>query len=128
MATPDMRVPIAHCLGFPDRIATRAARLDLAALGTLTFERPDFQRFPALQVALDCLRAGGSLPTILNAANEIAVEAFLAGRIPFPGIAALVARVCDTAVRAGEDEEPGSISEALEIDHVSRERTRELLA
>jgi 1-deoxy-D-xylulose-5-phosphate reductoisomerase len=128
LATPDMRVPIAHCLGYPERVATRAARLDLAALGALTFERPDFERFPALQLALDCLRTSGSLPTILNAANEVAVEAFLGGRISFPGIAALVARVCDSAVRAGEDGEPQSVAEALEIDHISRERTRELLA
>ena len=128
LATPDMRVPIAHCLGYPDRVATRAGRLDLASIGALTFEKPDFVRFPALRLAMDCLRAGGSLPTILNAANEIAVEAFLTGRIAFPGIAELVARVCEAAIRDGEDAEPGSIADALEIDHISREKTRMLLA
>ena len=116
LATPDMRVPIAHCLGYP------------ASIGALTFEKPDFVRFPALRLAMDCLRAGGSLPTILNAANEIAVEAFLTGRIAFPGIAELVARVCEAAIRDGEDAEPGSIADALEIDHISREKTRMLLA
>ena len=128
MAVPDMRVPIAHCLGYPNRVETRARRLDLAAIGSLTFERPDFERFPALRVAMDCMRAGGSLPTVLNAANEIAVEAFLARRIGFHQIASIVAEICNAAVRQGDDGEPGSVNDALEIDRISRQKTRNRLA
>ena len=128
MATPDMRVPIAHCLGFPERVPTRARRLDLASVGTLTFEAPDYERFPALRVAMDALRSGGSLPTVLNAANEIAVAAFLDKKISFHAIARIVAQVCEQAVREGESGEPGSIADALAVDHISRERARALLA
>ena len=128
MATPDMRVPIAHCLGFPERVPTRARRLDLASIGTLTFEAPDYERFPALRVAMDALRSGDSLPTVLNAANEIAVAAFLDKRIGFHAIARIVAQVCDQAVREGESGEPESIADALAVDHISRERARALLA
>ncbi len=128
MANPDMRVPIAHCLGYPERVATRAKRLDLAAIGTLTFDKPDFERFPALRVAMDAMRAGGGMPTVLNAANEIAVAAFLEGRIGFHAIARIVAQVCEQAGRAGEAREPDSIQEALAVDHISRDRARLLLA
>jgi 1-deoxy-D-xylulose-5-phosphate reductoisomerase len=95
MGAPDMRIPIAHTLGWPARIATRSPRLDLAALASLTFEAPDPTRFPALTLARDALKAGGGAPTILSAANEIAVAAFLARRIGFLDIAATVARVLD---------------------------------
>ncbi len=98
MGAPDMRVPISHCLGFPDRLAAPTPRLDLAAIGSLTFERPDYDRFPSLRLALDALAAGAGLPTVLNAANEIAVEAFLAGRIAFGGIARHVAEAIDAAL------------------------------
>ena len=87
LASPDMKVPIGHCLGYPDRLRTAARRLDLATIGTLTFERPDLDRFPALRVALDALRTGRGLPTVMNAANEIAVEAFLKKLISFHDIA-----------------------------------------
>ena len=127
MAVPDMRTPIAHCLAWPDRVATKVRRLDLAAIGSLSFERPDFERFPALRVAMDCLKAGGSLPTVLNAANEIAVEAFLAGRISFHQIASMVEAVCDAAVRRGDAGEPATVGDALEIDRVTRRRAREAL-
>ena len=127
MAVPDMRTPIAHCLAYPDRVETKVRRLDLAAIGSLSFERPDFQRFPALRVAMDCMKAGGSLPTVLNAANEIAVEAFLAGRISFHQIASMVEQVCDAAVRRGDDGEPATVADALEIDRVTRRRAREAL-
>lgn len=128
MANPDMRVPIAHCLAWPDRMETKARRLNLAQIGSLTFEAPDFTRFPALLVAMDALRSGGSLPTVLNAANEVAVEAFLAGTAGFHDIARIVSEVCDQAVRAGDDAEPQSIEDALAVDHVSRDRARALLA
>ena len=127
MAVPDMRTPIAHCLAYPDRVATKVRRLDLAAIGSLTFERPDFARFPALRVAMDCLKAGGGLPTVLNAANEIAVEAFLAGRISFYQIASMVEQICEAAVRRNDDREPDSVADALEIDKMTRQRAREAL-
>lgn len=93
MGTPDMRTPIAYALAWPDRIETPCSRLDLARIGALTFEKPDRERFPALDLAWSALRAGGSAPTVLNAANEVAVGAFLGGRIAFPDIAAIVADV-----------------------------------
>jgi 1-deoxy-D-xylulose-5-phosphate reductoisomerase len=86
LGNPDMRTPIAHALAFPDRIGAGVAALDLARVGTLTFEPPDFERFRALRLAYDVLRAGGTAPAVFNAANEVAVAAFLEGRLPFPAI------------------------------------------
>lgn len=128
LAAPDMKVPIAHCLSYPQRLATAARRLDLAAVGQLTFERPDFVRFPALRVAIEALRAGQGLPTVLNAANEIAVEAFLARRISFHEIAAMVEKACDKALADGLACEPQSVEEALSVDRAVRERAQALLA
>ena len=128
LAVPDMKVPIAHCLGFPVRLSTPTRRLDLAALGTLTFERPDFARFPALRVAMDALKSGAGLPTVLNAANEIAVEAFLNRRIGFGEIARFVSAACEAALADGTAKEPQSIQEALAVDHIVRERSRSILA
>ncbi len=79
LGSPDMRIPIAHCLAWPGRIDGPAQRLDLAQVASLTFERPDLARFPALALARRALEAGGGAPTVLNAANEVAVEKFLAG-------------------------------------------------
>jgi len=93
LGSPDMRVPIAHTLAWPERIATRAPRLDLAALGRLEFSAPDTVRFPALRLAREALAAGGGMPCALNAANEIAVAAFLDRRIGFLDIAATVDHV-----------------------------------
>jgi 1-deoxy-D-xylulose-5-phosphate reductoisomerase len=90
LGTPDMRTPIAYALGWPQRMAAPVARLDLAKLGSLTFEAPDLVRFPALRLARAALQTGGAAPTILNAANEIAVARFLAGEIGFLDIAAIV--------------------------------------
>jgi 1-deoxy-D-xylulose-5-phosphate reductoisomerase len=128
LANPDMRVPIAHCLGYPARLATRARRLDLAEIATLTFEKPDFDRFPALGVALDALAAGGGIPTVLNAANEIAVDAFLKGRIGFRDIVRIVASVCEAAAVEGLARDLATIADALAVDHIARERARALLA
>jgi 1-deoxy-D-xylulose-5-phosphate reductoisomerase len=91
LSNPDMRVPIAHALGHPQRIASGALPLDLTAMGNLSFERPDERRFPCLRLAYAALEAGGTAPALLNAANEVAVAAFLAGRLPFTGIAPLIA-------------------------------------
>ncbi len=126
LSVADMRVPIAYCLAWPDRIDWQPPKLDLAALGSLSFERPDLERFPALALARGALEAGGAAPTVLNAANEIAVEAFLARRIDFPGIPALVEAVLAKAVSEGLAE-PATVSEALAIDHVARSLCRGLL-
>src|SRR5712692_1620785 len=91
LSNPDMRIPIAHALGYPERIDSGARPLDLTIMRNLSFERPDEQRFPCLRLAYAALRAGGTAPAVLNAANEIAVEAFLGGRLPFTGIAGIIA-------------------------------------
>jgi 1-deoxy-D-xylulose-5-phosphate reductoisomerase len=96
LSTPDMRVPIAFALGYPERIASGARPLDLAALKELSFERPDERRFPCLRLAYRALERGGSAPAVLNAANEVAVDAFLAGRLPFTGIARVIADTLDS--------------------------------
>jgi 1-deoxy-D-xylulose-5-phosphate reductoisomerase len=101
LSNPDMRVPIAHALGYPERITSGARPLDLTAMKDLSFERPDERRFPCLRLAYAALERGGTAPAVLNAANEVAVEAFLAGRLPFTGIARVIAEALD-AVPAGE--------------------------
>jgi len=126
LSVPDMRVPIGVALSWPDRLAWDAPRLDLAKLGALSFEAPDPGRFPALRIARAALVDGGAAPTILNAANEVAVEAFLAGRIGFPGIPAVVETVMEQAESDGL-QEPASVEEALAVDHVGRDRARTLL-
>ena len=124
LAPPDMRVPIAHCLAYPERLTTPVHRLDFAQIASLTFEAPDVDRFPALRLVYDALADGGALSTVLNAANEIAVEAFLDRRIAFSGIAHHVAEACEAAVRDGYAKEPASVADALEIDRMVRERSR----
>ena len=86
LGSPDMRIPIAYALAWPERMETPAQRLDLAAIGRLDFEAPDLERFPALRLAREALEAGGAAPIVLNAANEVAVAAFLDGGIGFPDI------------------------------------------
>jgi 1-deoxy-D-xylulose-5-phosphate reductoisomerase len=114
LGPPDMRTPIAYALAWPERMPWPAPRLDLAQLGTLSFEAPDPQRFPALTLARDALAAGGGAPTILNAANEVAVEAFLAGGIGFLDIAGLVLATLEGL--------PGRrIGSLAEVDAVDRE-------
>jgi 1-deoxy-D-xylulose-5-phosphate reductoisomerase len=95
LSNPDMRVPIAHALGYPERIASGATPLDLTAMKQLSFERPDERRFPCLRLAYAALERGGTASAVLNAANEVAVEAFLAGRLPFTGIARVIAETLD---------------------------------
>jgi len=98
LGSPDMRTPIAYSLGWPVRMAAPAPRLDLAQLGQLTFEAPDNKRFPALKLAREALQTGGAAPTILNAANEIAVGGFLANKIAFLDIARIVERTLETII------------------------------
>ncbi len=127
LAAPDMKVPIAHCLSYPERCTTAARRLDLTATGQLTFERPDFERFPALRVALDALRTGRGLPTVLNAANEIAVAAFLNRLISFHDIARMVEEACNAALADGTAHEPETVADALALDNAVRDRSRSVL-
>ena len=128
LASPDMRTPIAHCLAYPDRIVSGVRPPDLAALGRLTFERADLGRFPALAIAIDALKAGGGAPTALNAANEIAVAAFLDRRIGFGDIARVVARAISTMDSAGELAAPQGVADALAIHHMAVDRATRLLA
>jgi 1-deoxy-D-xylulose-5-phosphate reductoisomerase len=126
MAVPDMRV--AHCLGVDGRLDAPASRfLDLVAAGPLAFEAPDLARFPALGLAIAALSAGGAAPAVLNAANEIAVEAFLARRIAFPAIPALVEAVCEQTARENLPA-PADVAAALAVDQEARNRTRRLLS
>jgi 1-deoxy-D-xylulose-5-phosphate reductoisomerase len=127
LGSPDMRIPIAYCLAWPERIAGPAPRLDLARAATLTFEEPDLTRFPALMLARRALEAGGALPTILNAANEVAVAEFLARRLNFAGIPALVEATLEGAVFRNWTAEPENVDEALSIDHNARLLARALL-
>jgi 1-deoxy-D-xylulose-5-phosphate reductoisomerase len=127
LSSPDMRVPIAYCLAWPERIEGAAQRLDLASIGTLTFESPDLARFPALRLARAALEAGGAAPTILNAANEVAVQEFLAGRLGFAGIPMLVEEALAEGVRVGVAREPANAAEALRVDHIARSLARALL-
>ena len=94
LGNPDMREPISFALAFPARISIGARRLDLGALGALHFEKPDLDRFPCLGLAYEALRRGGNMPCALNAANEVAVAAYLQGRISFYGIPELLEKVC----------------------------------
>ena len=123
LGTPDMRIPIAYALAWPERIPTPAQRLDLASIARLDFEAPDLARFPALRLAREALEAGGAAPIVLNAANEIAVAAFLGGEISFPEIASLV----HEALNIASYDAPDSIGDVLEIDRVTRDRARTMM-
>ena len=124
LGSPDMRTPIAYALGWPGRATAPSKRLDLAEIGRLSFEAPDPQRFPALRLAREALAAGGASPTVLNAANETAVHAFLAGQIGFLDIAATVERTLERL--------PGgsltSLGDVYDLDKAARATAAELLA
>ncbi len=119
LGSPDMRIPIAYALAWPERMATPAERLDLATIARLEFDAPDLDRFPALRLAREALETGGPAPIVLNAANEVAVASFLAGAIRFPDISRLVAEALSHATF----DIPHSISDVLEIDRVTRAQT-----
>ncbi|MET0963455.1 MAG: 1-deoxy-D-xylulose-5-phosphate reductoisomerase [Noviherbaspirillum sp.] len=123
LGNPDMRTPIAHALAYPERIASGVAPLDLTAIAQLRFERPDLQRFPCLKLAYDALQAGGSAPALMNAANEVAVEAFLNRQIGFRMIDQLIARVMDTVPHEPVTDMDGLLAQ----DSRAREAAREYL-
>ncbi|PTQ11614.1 1-deoxy-D-xylulose-5-phosphate reductoisomerase [Sphingomonas oleivorans] len=123
LGTPDMRTPIGHTLAWPARMATPAPRLDLAAIGRLDFEAPDYDRFPALGLAQAALAAGGARPAVLNAANEVAVAAFLERRVGFLDIAAVVAEVLERY----DPPAPASLDDVFAIDSAARTRAAEVM-
>ena len=123
MGNPDMRTPIAHALAWPRRIDSGVASLDLFEIARLDFEQPDFGRFPCLQLAYDAVAAGGVMPAVLNAANEVAVDAFLDSRIPFVAIPRLNQAVMESA----EQMQPQSIEHLLEVDQRSRRQAEQFI-
>jgi 1-deoxy-D-xylulose-5-phosphate reductoisomerase len=123
LGNPDMRTPIAHALAWPDRIGSGVEGLDLFKVARLDFEPPDLTRFPCLALAYRAAREGGSSPAVLNAANEVAVEAFLSSKIPFTAIAQLIESVMDTV----EKIDSFNLKQVLEIDQQARSVARELI-
>ena len=124
MGTPDMRTPIAFALGWPDRMAAPAPRLALEEIGDLTFEAPDPARFPALRVARHALQTGGGAPTILNAANEVAVQSFLSGEIGFLDIVRIVEQTLETAPNGKLE----SLDDVEEADAAARRIARSFIS
>jgi 1-deoxy-D-xylulose-5-phosphate reductoisomerase len=120
LGTPDMRTPIAYALAYPQRIEAGSAFVDFTTLGALTFEPPDLQRFPCLRLAYDALRAGPAATIVLNAANEVAVDAFLNGRLAFTAIAQLV----EDALTMHQELTPADIAEVMAIDQHTRRRVQ----
>jgi 1-deoxy-D-xylulose-5-phosphate reductoisomerase len=116
MSNPDMRVPIAHALGFPERIEAGTRPLDLAAIAQLSFEKPDTARFPCLALAYSALRAGGTAPAILNAANEVAVAAFLDGKLRYTAIPEVIAHALEQVPGIPAD----ALETVLEADRAAR--------
>ena len=123
MGNPDMRTPIAHALAWPHRIGSGVESLDLFEIARLDFEQPDFERFPCLQLAYDAVADGGVMPAVLNAANEVSVDAFLNDRIPFTAISMLNQAVMESA----EQMQPQSIEHLLEVDRRSRRQAEQLI-
>ncbi len=123
LGVPDMKAPIAYALTYPDRVPTGVKPLDLTEAGSLTFFKPDRNRFPSLRLAYRSLQDGESMPAVMNAANEVAVEAFLSGKIKFTEIVELIEKTMD--LHSPHDLK--SIEEVLHADKWGREKTRELL-
>lgn len=121
LGVPDMEIPIGYCLGYPERLNIGLERLNLPKVGTLTFEAPDPERFPCLRLARESLAAGS--PVVLNAANEVAVQAFLDGRISFPGIARLIEEMLSMQALTGEQ----NLDDILSLDAQTRTRAAEAL-
>jgi 1-deoxy-D-xylulose-5-phosphate reductoisomerase len=128
LSPPDMRTPIAHCLAWPGQNPVSVKHLDLGAIAELSFERPDLDRFPALRVAREALDEGGWATNILSAANEIAVAAFLGGRIGFLEIARIVEEAVEGAARVLSPVAPETIEAAIALDAEGRRIASELVA
>ena len=126
LSAPDMRTPIAHALAWPRRINSPSRKLDLAAIGQLVFQAPSHERFPCLNLALDCLRRGGLAPTILNAANEIAVDSFLRRKIGFLDISRVVEATLDQGMREGRNGPSDDLGAVLDMDARARRTASDL--
>lgn len=124
LGNPDMRTPIAHAMGYPDRIESGVSALDMFKVAHLDFEEPDFNRFPCLGLAYQALATGGNMPAVLNAANEVAVESFLKKRMAFTAIPAMIAHV----MQAVQREEMSTLDDVLRTDALARDEAREWLA
>ena len=127
LGMPDMRTPIAYSLSWPKRMSTPVEPLDLTQIASLTFEPPDEERFPALRLARQAMIAGGNSTTIMNAANEIAVEAFLVGELTFAGIPAFCERAIENVQQKHGSKSPASVAEVLDIDHITRKMAQSAL-
>jgi 1-deoxy-D-xylulose-5-phosphate reductoisomerase len=123
LGNPDMRTPIAHAMGYPDRIESGVSALDMFKVAHLDFEQPDFERFPCLRLAYQALGAGGNMPAVLNAANEIAVESFLKRRMSFTAIPTMIAHVMQTV----KQEEITTLDDVLRTDKLARDVALEWL-
>lgn len=123
LGNPDMRTPIAHAMGYPDRIESGVSALDMFKVAHLDFEQPDFERFPCLRLAYQALGAGGNMPAVLNAANEIAVESFLKRRMSFTAIPTMIAHVMQTV----KQEEITTLDDVLRTDRLARDVALEWL-
>ncbi len=128
LGAPDMRIPIAHALAWPDRIVSGAPTLNLADIARLDFHPPDLDNIPCLALALDAAEQGGAVPVILNAVNEIAVEAFLSEQIAFTSIPRLIADVIEAMLAANLVSAPSTLEDVLKIDNESRERAKAQLS
>lgn len=124
LGNPDMRTPIAQVLAYPERIDSGVRSLDLATIGTLTFEKPDFEQFPALRIAYDVLEQGGTAPAVMNAANEVAVAAFLDRRLPFLQITSIIEETLNLVSALPLH----SLEDVLAADLAARERAAKLIA
>ena len=124
LGNPDMRTPIAHAMGFPERIESGVSALDMFKVAHLDFEEPDFKKFPCLKLAYQALAAGGNMPAVLNAANEIAVESFLKRRMPFTAIPVMIAHAMETV----RQEEMATLDDVLKTDTLARDVARIWLA
>lgn len=124
LGNPDMRTPIAHALSYPERMESGVKSLDIFEIAQLNFEAPDFARFPCLRLAYEALSAGGNMPAVLNAANEVAVESFLAGQMPFTAIPVMIEQALQMISRT----EIASLNDVLTADSMARDVAREWLA
>jgi 1-deoxy-D-xylulose-5-phosphate reductoisomerase len=123
LGEPDMRTPIAHSLAWPQRIQSGVGNLDLIEIGRLDFEKPDYQRFPCLALAMQAWKAGGTASTVLNAANEIAVQAFLDGQLSYTSIAEIIEKTLENTTIKSAD----SLDTVLNADEVARQNARLLI-
>ena len=124
LGNPDMRTPIAHALSYPERMESGVKSLDIFEIAQLNFEAPDFARFPCLRLAYEALSAGGNMPAVLNAANEVAVESFLAGQMPFTAIPVMIEQALQTVSQT----EIATLDDVLTADSMARDVAREWLA